>query len=620
MAAIPQKKVIQNLIQTGEHMAALYAMRDGLSESDDFLLLFQHLKLLRSLNPSNIKSLPIRVAVIGNTTLEHLAQALEARLFLEGFIPTIYFSQFGTLTQSVLDPASDLYLFHPDIIWIFSTFRETELAQGPIHSSREQGRNRVESAISRITALWDAIRSRCSAAIIQNNSDLPTINSLGNYSGMDHCGAIHLIREFNQALVSVVEQGTTIFDFQAASNFLGARAWADNRLWHHSKHAITLDASAFVARRLARLVSAIKGLSKKCIVLDLDNTLWGGVIGDDGVEGIQLGSTPSGEAYMEFQEYLKQLKDRGILLAVCSKNEEDAAKSPFLLHPDMKLKLEDISVFVANWNNKADNIRGIAERLNLGLDSFIFVDDNPAERDLVRNRLPMVCVIELSPDPAEYIANIESCGYFETISISAEDLSRAKMYSENSIRQELRQQITNIDDYLRDLQMECIVGHINPFHVTRMAQLMHKSNQFNLTGIRYTEADFEAAQSDPSVHVRNFILKDRFGDNGLISVVVLQKVKDDLHIISWVMSCRVLERGMEEFIMGEIQILATQLGAKRILGRFVKSSKNALVERLYEKLSFSCLDKSSTDSTWEYSYTKSFPTFITKNRETHDFK
>ena len=615
---IKQRKQIQEQMQNGSHAAAFHGMRNVLSSTNDFLHLSQYLKLLRSIDRSEVKFVPLRVAVVGNSTLEHLVQALEARLLLEGFEPSIYFSKFGTLTQTVLDTASDLYSFRPDIIWIFTTYRDTLLEEQVLLEQEGHSQARIDDAVSRMRALWDAIQANSSAMIIQNNSDFPHFNSLGNVAGTAQWGPSNLIRRYNSALVSVTTPRVILFDIEAISRWCGTQLWADNRLWHHSKHAITLDASAIVARRVSRVIAAIKGLSKKCIVLDLDNTLWGGIIGDDGIDGIQLGSTPEGEAFVEFHKYLKSLKDRGIILAVCSKNQEDTAKEVFAQHPEMQLKLEDISIFIANWQHKPGNIREIATHLNIGLDSLVFIDDNPVERDLVRQQLPMVCVPELPADPAEYIAAVEAHGYFEALSIIEEDITRVKMYSENAMRMDLQQQHSNINEYLKDLQMECVVGSVDSFHLPRMAQLMQKSNQFNLTNLRYMAADFEAAKEDKSTHIRYFKLKDRFGDNGLISVIILKQVGESLEILSWVMSCRVLSRGVEEFIMNEVCRIASSISAGRILGKYVKSKKNQMVENLYSRLGFSCIGQTEETSSWERAVPHEddcFHTFISAIRE-----
>ena len=313
-----------------------------------------------------------------------------------------------------------------------------------------------------------------------------------------------------------------LFDLDHVASVWGRRRWEDARYWFHSRHAFALDATGTVAHAAARLIAGTRGLAKKCLVLDLDNTLWGGVIGDDGLAGIELGHGEAGEAFVALQRYVKALKDRGVILAVCSKNDHETAASVFRDHPDSVLRLEDFAVFTANWRNKADNIREIAATLNIGLDSLVFADDNPMERDIVRRHLPEVEVIDLPGDPSEFVAAISRPRWFETATFSAEDRERGRYYSENVKRTVFRSDFVDLDSYLRGLDMRGVVGGLDPFHRPRMAQLINKSNQFHLTGTRYSEADLATLAAMPGCTVRHLRLTDRFGDNGLIACLVLR--------------------------------------------------------------------------------------------------
>ena len=417
--------------------------------------------------------------------------------------------------------------------------------------------------------------------------------------GSTHWGNVNVLRHFNTELAKAVRPGVTLFDLDYLSSLFGKWRWYDQRLWFHSKHAFSLDAIGPAAFHAARLISGIKGRAKKAIVLDLDNTLWGGVIGDDGLEGIRLGYGADGEAFVTFQEYLLSLKNRGVLLTVCSKNEEEIAKEPFRSHPDMKLTLDDITVFRANWHNKADNVREIASIVNLGLDAFVFVDDNPVEREFVRRSLPMVSVPELPEDPCEYINCLDRGCFFETISFSTEDKIRSVLYKENVARREFQFQFSDLSSYLQSLEMEATVGLCNSFHLKRMAQLINKSNQFHLTGTRYSEAELEEMSGRPDRTVLYFGLKDRFGDNGLISVVIVRFEGRASIVDTWVMSCRVLSRGMEEFVYRELLRMARDRNCDRILGSYVPSKKNKLVEDLYRRLNFSSIGAEAGTTHWE---------------------
>ncbi|MBN8902128.1 MAG: HAD-IIIC family phosphatase, partial [Rhodospirillales bacterium] len=340
----------------------------------------------------------------------------------------------------------------------------------------------------------------------------------------------------------------------------GRRRWDDARWWFHSRHPFAIAASGLVAHAASRLLAGARGLAKKCLVLDLDNTLWGGVIGDDGLAGIRLGAGADGEAFVAFQLYVRALKERGVILAACSKNDAETAASVFRDHPDSVLRFEDFAVFVANWDNKADNLRDIARRLNLGLDALVFVDDNPMERDIVRRQLPEVAVVDLPEDPSGYVTALAAPGWFEAAAFSAEDAERSRYYADNAAREAVRSRFVDMGAYLHSLEMVATVGGADPFHLPRMAQLIGKSNQFHLTGTRYGEAELAALAARPDVTVRHIRLADRFGDNGLIACLLLRHDGGDLVVDTWVMSCRVLGRSVEAFTVGLIRDIARAEG------------------------------------------------------------
>jgi FkbH-like protein len=552
---------------------------------DSFMLQSQYARIFQSLDHDELRLSPIRIALLGSSTLEHFSDFFGYWLALEGMSLDLYISPYDTIRQTILDSNSDLYSFAPDVVWIFSNHRDIRIG-ADLGEPPEIVDRAVQAAVQEIRSLWDVVRSRSSTFIVQNNADLPAERVFGNMEGSTVWGRANMLRRFNLELANVLSPGVTLFDLDHISSLFGKHGWCDHRYWFHSKHAFSLEASGLVAFHAAKLVGSIKGTAKKCIVLDLDNTLWGGVIGDDGLDGIRLGDGADGEAFVAFQGFLKSLSERGVILAVCSKNDEDTAKEPFLRHPEMRLKLDDISVFRANWDNKPDNILEIADTLNIGLDSLVFVDDNPFERDLVRLMLPSVTVPEMPEDPADYVTAIDRLRLFETISFSAEDKHRGLMYKDNALRQAHSKKFEDLSGYLESLEMEATVGPLDSFHLRRMSQLINKSNQFHLTGTRYSESELETLNSDSKHIIRYFKLKDKFGDNGLISVVILRRDMDCAIIDTWVMSCRVLSRGMEEFITREILSLARKTGCRRVMGRYVPSKKNQLVAGLFDRLGY----------------------------------
>ena len=354
-----------------------------------------------------------------------------------------------------------------------------------------------------------------------------------------------------------------------------------------------------VVEGVASIVLAGMGREKKCVVCDLDNTLWGGVIGEDGLEGIEIGKEGLGQAFLNFQYYLKSLKERGVIIAVCSKNDEENAKLPFTQHPDMVLKEEDISIFVANWASKVDNIRYIAEKLNIGLDSLVFLDDSPFERNHVRSELPQVFVPEMPEDPADYAQYLNRLNCFETTSFSIEDSKRAQFYKQQVDRDVARKGFTDISQYLQSLDMTAELERFDSMHMPRIVQLVQRTNQFNLTTIRYNEAECMAFMSDEENCFPIYVtLSDKYGDSGLISVVIVEKKDETAFIREWCMSCRVLNRGVEPFTMNAVVQWAKDNGCEQIVGDYIPTKKNAMVKEFYGQFGFTAQPLADGASRW----------------------
>jgi len=542
----------------------------------------------------------IRIAILASHTLDHFLPIFEMRLVLAGYNPDIYTANFGTAVQSVFDDESELYSFKPDIVWVFTTHREVGLDIGSDCSQRDVD-ELIERCVGEQVTLVDALRERCKATIILNNCDNSGVNFEGNYSASVSWSRSSLVKAYNFSLPKRVADNAVVFDFCAISEYFGTKLWVDNRYWHHSKHAFSFDAYGIIAHRFSRLVAAVTGRSSKCLVLDLDNTLWGGVIGDDGLEGIEIGngSGADGEAFLEIQRYAESLRQRGILLAVCSKNEFDAAQSPFLEHPDMILKLDDFASFKANWENKAKNLQEIADELNIRTDSLVFLDDNPAERGLIRDMLPEVYVPEVSDDPSDYVMILDEMRLFETVSLGEEDRLRAGYYTANRKRAEKKASYDNLDDYLESLNMEVVVTDTSGVSRSRAIQLMNKSNQFNLNGAKISDGELNSYLKRDGHYSLCFRLKDKFGDNGIISVVMFKIDQPALIIDNWVMSCRVLSRGMEQVVIDTLVDYARLGNVDEIHGHWRNSKKNKLVAKLYERLSFTSVEDTPDFSQWK---------------------
>jgi FkbH-like protein len=600
MEAIKSWPAIKRLISIQDWAQGFAKLSEVADPSADFPIQSKYLSQFAKIDLSLLGLKKIRVAIVGSTTLDHVRDLLAFYLAREGFEVDIYLAPFGSLFPEILDPMSGLYAFKPDVVWIFSGYRDAILPSVASELPDSRTGAAIDKETSRWTKLWETIRSRSDCAIIQNNFDLPTERSAGNFDASWSQGTLRLLRKLNDALATARTTGVTLFDLDHISALIGKRQWNDSRFWYHSKHAFSVDAAGEVAFQCAKQVVAIYGQSKKCIVLDLDNTLWGGVIGDDGLAGIALGNGAVGEAFVAFQAYVLKLKQRGIILAVCSKNNEDVAQDVFIKHPDMVLKLEDISMFVANWQNKADNIANIAKVLNIGLDSIVFVDDNPAERALVKEMLPQVSVPELPVEPENYIQALERHLYFETTSLSNEDSERSNYYRENAQRALLQESVTDLSNFLKNLDMTAEWGTVDAFHLSRFTQLINKSNQFNLTTIRYSESEISARINDTDKWIcLYFKLKDRFGDNGLIASVLLEKQSAHTLVIdTWAMSCRVLSRTMEEFIMECIIRAAKKLGNHAVIGKFRPTAKNKMVATLYNRLGLTLENEENGATNW----------------------
>lgn len=547
---------------------------------------------LKKLSKTDASALPqYSLAVLGDCATQHLATALRGYGVSVGMRLNVFDADYDQIDAQVMAPDSELYRFAPQGVLLQMC---TEKLQEAFYDRPPEARaSFAEDTYARIRQIWSRIGSHIPATVLQCNFPLIDDGVFGQFGNKTEQSFLFQQRKLNYLLMQGCQEAknTFLIDLDALQTALGRSTFADPKLYYVAKMPISLAALPAAAKLVVDVVRSLQGAVKKCLVLDLDNTLWGGVIGDDGLSGIQIGELGTGHAFSDFQKWLKELKNRGILLTVCSKNNEDTAKEPFEKHPEMVLRLEDFSMFVANWEDKARNIRTIQQALNIGMDSMVFLDDNPFERELVRTMIPEITVPELPEDPALYLQYLRGLDLFETASYSREDAGRTEQYREKAQRAAFEAAFQSYDDYLEALQMRASAAAFDPFHYPRIAQLTQRSNQFNLRTVRYTEAEIEALAQDDSRIGLYFTLKDKFGDHGLISVVVLEKQPEDtLFISEWLMSCRVLKRGMEEFIVDKILSVAAQQGFRRVVGEYIPTPKNAMVKDLYEQLGFARLE------------------------------
>ncbi|HEX3992360.1 MAG TPA: HAD-IIIC family phosphatase, partial [Acetobacteraceae bacterium] len=553
--------------------------------------------------PEEMVAPPIRLAVLASSTVDHLLPAIRVAgmrrdLWIETFTP-----DYGQHTRALIDPASPLYAFRPTAVLFAFDSRHLLAGIEPGDDAAE-----VEARITRIgenlATQWTRARQAFRCQVIQQTL-LPVFDPLFGSNEHRLPGSPYwAIQQLNATLRRFADtESVDILALDAIVATDGLAAWHDPALWHRAKQEVHPSAAPGYGDRVVRLLAAALGRSSKALVLDLDNTLWGGVIGDDGLEGIKLGQGSAlGEAFVAFQRYAHDLSRRGIILAVCSKNEMANAIEPFEKHPEMVLKRSDIACFVANWTDKAANIRDIATQLNIGLDSLVFADDNPAERAIVRRELPMVAVPELPEDPTLWPATLAAAGYFESLRLTKEDLERSGQYQANLQRSNLLASATDIEGYLRSLEMRAIWSRFDRVGQARIVQLINKTNQFNLTTRRVTDEEVAALIEDERALTLQIRLIDSFGDNGIIAIVIglFQPGTQDIRIDTWLMSCRVLGRRMEETTLNLIVQQARALGCKRLIGVYRPTAKNAMVRDHYPRLGFSATGTPHGDGDAEF--------------------
>lgn len=534
-----------------------------------------------------------RIAVVGDTSTQYLAAAIRGYGAMAGIPVAVMDADYNQIDAQLMDSESETYQFKPDMLLLYLS---TEWMWHRFCLCPQDKRQLfAEQELNYIQSCWNRFHEKMPASrILQTNFVQMPDAVFGNSSALIQTSFLYQVRKLNYLLAEAASnvKAVSILDLDIIQSTFGRKFTHDCKMKMIAKAMLSLDALPIVAKQVIDIICATKGMIKKCVVLDLDNTLWGGVIGDDGLEGIQLGELGSGAAFLYLQRWLKELKERGLILAVCSKNNEDTARTPFEQHPDMILRLSDISVFVANWEDKASNIRKIQQTLNIGMDSMVFLDDNPFERNAVRSQIPEITVPELPEDPAEYLSYLQSLNLFETISFSEEDRIRTLQYQQESIRQSSQSTFADYDAYLQSLDMRASCDAFDSFHTPRIAQLTQRSNQFNLRTVRYTEDDIIRLREQEDVHTCWFELKDKYGDYGLISVLVMRRQDaETLFIDTLLMSCRVLKRGMEQFVINKIASIAKQAGYSRVIGEYIPTAKNAMVRDLYPKMGFAPIDE-----------------------------
>lgn len=546
---------------------------------------FTHLR--KNLKKDFSGLIQVKVAVLGDTSTQFLAEAIRGMGYEKDFNIVMWEADYNQIERQVFDNTSELYKYKPEIIIIFQSSHKLLSKFNKLQPNQYNTLARTELGI--IDNTCNTLFHNLNTKIIFYNYSEINDAVFGNYSNKTESSFLFQLRKLNYELMEYAIKNHDFYlcDLSAIQNRFGRAVFFQPSVYVNAEMVLSIDVLPEVASKTIDIISALRGKFIKCVILDLDNTTWGGIIGEDGIENIQLGSLGIGKAFTEFQYWIKKLKNRGIIIAVCSKNSEHIAKKPFEKHPDMVLQLKDIAVFIANWGNKVDNIIQIQSILNIGYDSMVFIDDSPFERNIVRESLPDVCVPELPEDPADYLEYLYGLNLFETTSVSGADAERTRQYQIEAQRSIVQQKFTNEDDYLKSLNILSVVEPFNKYNTPRVAQLSQRSNQFNLRTVRFTETDIKKIAESETHFTFAFTLEDKFGDNGLTGVIILQKEDTDtVFINTWFMSCRILKRGMEQFMLNTIASFSIDNGYNYLKGEYIPTIKNEMVKEHYKNLGF----------------------------------
>ena len=566
----------------------LKQLTDSASEFDDLIFLSSLRKkaAIRGLPRPGPPNPTVRLALLGGCSLYPLHELLAHLLDTAGLTCEMFLGDYDNYVSEIMEAGGAFYQFRPQVVLLLPGPQRCRYSGEPT-DSREAAEAAASAVAAQMLGLCRTVHERTAAEVLLGNFVLPARRDPGEFRTRTLTSDWSFRKWVNLELGLNAPPFVRVCDLEFLANRKGALSAEDARGWFESKQLCSPSLTVDVCREIAHLIGIARATPKKVLALDLDNTLWGGVVADDGLEGIDIGDTsPRGEAFKAFQKYIFSLKNRGVLLAVCSKNDHDRAMEPFERHPEMVLRSEDFVSFKANWEPKSDNLRQMAAELQLGLDSFVFVDDNPAEIEIVRQFAPEVTTILLGSDPAEYVGQLQDCGLFEPRSITREDVQRTSQYRAETERQTLLATAADMDAYLESLAMEAEIREFTPVDAPRLAQLINKSNQFNLTTRRRTEAEVQALIGQEGYIRFSVRLRDRFGDHGLISILIGRISGHELEMDTWLMSCRVLKRQVEDTVLNELAQRAKASGCLRVRGIYIRTAKNDMVRDFYPRMGF----------------------------------
>ncbi len=576
----------------GDVHSARQALRELALHDDRLRRWLAGNRLLRELRGPGPDSL--RVTLLGTSTLDQTAQAIELAGLVANLDLRVVTPPYGQYEAAALDPVGAAFDPLPDVVVLLPDLRARALPAWEPDPERA-----VKEWVRSTTSLWETIHGRAPGTrILQANLVAPPGHPVGTLQRVDPRGRDRIVRAINDQLAEQASGQVAMVDVAGLAAQVGTNRWHDDRYWFHAKQAVGLSVVPLLAREVVKVLTAALGRSRKVVVTDLDNTLWGGIVGEDGVAGLRLGGDAVGEAHLALQHHLRDLKQRGVILAVCSKNDADLARRPFEERKDMVLRLEDLSAFVANWEPKSHNLPRIAQDLDLGLDALVFLDDNPAEREQVRVGCPAVDVVELPSEPAGYVDALDRYPLLDTIRVTEEDADRTAQYRARAQAKALERDAGTVEDFLAGLQMRAEIRAFDDLTLPRVVQLIGKTNQWNLTTRRHDAAAVKEMLEDPATVTRSARLEDRFGDHGLVAVGIARIEGDQATLDTLLMSCRVIGRHLEHTLLAEIAAAVAAKGVTRLVGEYLTTERNGLVAEVFPSLGFTPAGKCDAGTRW----------------------
>ena len=553
----------------------------------------------------------IKIALLSSFTIKGIKEVLSVKCYKTGVFPEIYVADYNQYSQEILDSNSQFYKFEPDLVILFIDSRAIlgEQYLLPYAMPKEQRRDLIKEKSGEIKSLIDTIKERLNSKILLHNFEVPLHSPLGIMDNKEKFGFKESIIKLDLDLSESFKDDAQVFvfDYDGFCSGIGKKNIMDYKMYYLGDIKIDLQHIPALCDEYLAYIKPLMSLTKKCIVLDLDNTLWGGIVGEDGLEGIKLGPTPEGRPFLEFQKFLLALFNRGVILAINSKNNPEDVKEVFEKHPNMILKEEHFASMQVNWNDKISNMKAIAEEINIGMDSLVFVDDDKLNREMIREEFPEVLVVELPDDPALYLKTMMEINDFNTLQITEEDKKKGKMYAEQRKRTDLHKTATDITEYLKNLKMVVTIEKASSFNIPRISQMTQKTNQFNMTTRRYLEEDIKKFSESSNFLVASIKVEDKFGDNGITGTAIVEKGTEGWRIDTFLLSCRVIGRRVEETLLAYILEEANKENAEVLVGEFIPTKKNAPAKDFYKNNGFKLVNKDNRKEIWEFDAAKKYP-------------